>query len=108
MYHLLESWKLLDWKFPCRDILTESRRLIRSIMFSMGKAPSQRTSANLVKKSKEQQTVEVVEALGTPPSLVERVRKFQYLQTFAGDVAKGDIKKNNLVKQWKQCVGTVP
>ena len=76
-------------------------------MYSMGKVP-RRTSPNLVENSKEQQTVEVVEALETHPSLVERVRKFHYLQTFAGDVAKADIKKDNPVKQWKQCVGTVP
>ena len=76
-------------------------------MYSMGKVP-RRASPNLVENSKEQQMVEVVEALETHPSLVERVRKFHYLQTFAGDVAKADIKKDNPVKQWKQCVGTVP
>ena len=42
--------------------------------------------------------MEVVEALETHPSLVERVRKFHYLQTFTGDVAKADIKKDNLAK----------
>ena len=54
-------------------------------MFSKGKAPSQGTSPNLVKNSKEQQLVQVVEAveaLETHPCLVERVRKFHYLQTF--------------------------
>ena len=68
-------------------------------MFSMGKPPSQGTSPNLVENSKEQQMVEVVEAveaLKNHPSLVERVRKFYYLQTFAGDVAKADIKKETL------------
>ena len=54
------------------------------------------------------EVVEAMEALETHPSLVERVGKFHYLQTFAGDVARADIKKNNRVKQWKQCVGTVP
>ena len=49
--------------------------------------------------------MEAVEALETYPSLVERVRKFHYLLTFAGDVAKADIKKDNPIKQ---CVGTVP
>ena len=44
---------------------------------------------------------------GNPPNLVERVRKFHYQQTFAGDVVKIDIKKDNLVKQWKQCAGNV-
>ena len=50
--------------------------------------------------------VEVVEAV-EPPNLVEKVRKFHYLQTFAGDVVKADIKKDNFVKQWRQCVGIV-
>ena len=76
-------------------------------MCSMGKVP-RRASPNLVENSKEQQMVEVVEALETHPSPGERVRKFHYLQTFAGDVAKVDIKKDNPIKQWKQCVGTVP
>ena len=48
-----------------------------------------------------------MEALEILPNLVERVGKFHYLQTFAGDVAKADIKKDNFVKQWKQCVGIV-
>ena len=63
-------------------------------MFSMGKAPSKGTSPNLVENLKEQQTVEVVEAveaLETHPSLVERVRKFHYLQTFSGAVDSLDI-----------------
>ena len=54
------------------------------------------------------EVVEEVEALETHPSLVERVGKFHYLQTFAGDVVKADSKKDNFVKYWKQYVGTVP
>ena len=54
------------------------------------------------------EVLEAVEALETHPSLVERVGKFHYLQTLAEDMAKADIKKDNPVKQWKQCVGTVP
>ena len=76
-------------------------------MYSMGKVP-RRASPNLVENPNEEQTVEAVEAMEIHPSLVERVGKFHYLQTFAGDVAKADIKKDNPVKQWKQCVGTVP
>ena len=45
---------------------------------------------------------------GTFLNMVERVRKFHYLQTFAGDVVKADTRKDNLVKHWKQCAGTVP
>ena len=52
--------------------------------------------------------VETVVALETHPSPVERVRKFHYLMTFAGGVVKADTKKDNLVKHWRQCVGTVP
>ena len=48
-----------------------------------------------------------MEVLETHSSLVERVRKFDYLQTFAGDVAKADIEKDNPIKQCKQGVGTV-
>ena len=76
----------------------------------MGRVP-RKESLNLVENSMKQQTVEVVEAveaLETHPSPVERVRKFHYLQKFAGDVAKADIKRDNLVKQREQCVGTVP
>ena len=79
-------------------------------MYSMGKV-SRRTSPNLVENSKKLQMVEVVEAveaLETHPSPVEKVRKFHYLQTFAEAVAKADIKKDNPVNKWKQCVGTNP
>ena len=48
------------------------------------------------------------DSAGKPPNPVKRVWKFHYLQTFAGDVVKADIRKENLTKQWKQCVGTVP
>ena len=77
-------------------------------MFSMERDPRKE---NLVENSRVQQmmdVVEAVEALETHPSLVERVGKLRYLQTFAGGVVKADIKKDNLVKQWKQYVGTVP
>ena len=66
---------------------------------------------NLVENSRVQQTmevVEVVETLETHPSLVERVEKFYYLQTFAGGMVKADTTKDNLVKHLRQCVGTVP
>ena len=65
----------------------------------------------MVENTKVQQMVEVVEAveaLETLPSPVERVGKFHCWQTFAKDVAKADIKKDNLVKQWKQCAGIAP
>ena len=52
--------------------------------------------------------VKVVETMETHPNPMEKVRKFHYLQTFAGDVAKADIKKDNLAKQWKQYAATVP
>ena len=45
---------------------------------------------------------------GTLLDLVEKVRKFHYLQTFAGDVVKVDTRKDSHVKLWKQCAGTVP
>ena len=44
------------------------------------------------------EVVEAVKALETHPSLVERVGKFHYLKTFAGDAVKADTKKNNLAK----------
>ena len=56
-------------------------------------------------KERVQQTVvavETVAALETLLNLVERVRKFHYLQIFAGDVVKADTKRDNLAKQWKQ------
>ena len=52
--------------------------------------------------------VETVAVLQTHPSPVERVRKFHYLMTFAGAVVKADTKKDNIVRHWMQCVGTVP
>ena len=79
-------------------------------MCSMERDP-RKENRNLVENSIVQQTVEAVEALEaleTHPSLVERVRKFHYLMTFAGYVVKADTKRNNLVKYWIQCVGTVP
>ena len=47
-------------------------------------------------------------ALEALPNPVERARKFHSRLTFAGDVAKADIRKDNLARQWKQCAGTVP
>ena len=49
-----------------------------------------------------------MEMLNTLLNMVERVRKFHYLQTFAGDMVKVDTRKDNLVKHWKQCAGIVP
>ena len=66
---------------------------------------------NLVENFIVQQIVvalETVAAIETHPSEMERVRKFHYLMTFAGGVVKTDTKKDNLVKHWRQCVGTVP
>ena len=57
---------------------------------------------------KAQQMVAAVVALEKPPNPVERVRKFHYPQIFAGDVVKVDIRRDNLIKQWKQSAGTVP
>ena len=47
-------------------------------------------------------------AVENPPNPVERVGKLHYPQTFVGDVVKEDIRRGNLVKLWKQSVGTVP
>ena len=57
---------------------------------------------------KAQQVVVAVAAVENSPDPVERVRKFHYPQTFVRDVVKGDIRKSNLVSQWKLSVGTVP
>ena len=57
---------------------------------------------------KAQQMVVAVTALENSPNPVERVGKFHYPQTFDGDVVKVDIKRDNLVKPWKQCAGNVP
>ena len=45
--------------------------------------------------------------LKTLENLMERVRKFHYPLTSVGDVEKEDIRKDNLVKLWKQFAGTV-
>ena len=45
--------------------------------------------------------------LETQENLLERVRKFHYPLTSVGDVEKEDIRKDNLVKLWKQFVETV-
>ena len=77
-------------------------------MFSMERVP--RKSQNLESSNSLQQVVAVVEAVEiceTLLNMVERVRKFHYLQTFAGDVVKADTRKGNLVKHWKQCAGIV-
>ena len=50
----------------------------------------------------------VVEAVETLLNLMERVRRFHYLQTFAGNVVKADTRKDSHAKHWKQCAGTVP
>ena len=42
-----------------------------------------------------------VEILETLLNLVERVRKFHCLQTFAGDMVKAGTRKDNHVKYWK-------
>ena len=55
---------------------------------------------NLVENSRVQQMVGVVEAV-EPTNPVEKARKFHYLQTFAADVVKVDIKKDNLVRHWR-------
>ena len=70
-----------------------------------GKDP-RREKQNPVEKA--QQVVVVVAAVEIPPDPVERVGKFHYPQTFVGDVVKEDIRRGNLVKQWKQSAGTVP
>ena len=42
--------------------------------------------------------VEAVEMLETLLNMVERVRKFHYLQTFAGDVESAGTRKDKIVK----------
>ena len=56
----------------------------------------------------QQVVVVVVAAVENPPNPVERVGKLHYPQTFVGDVVKENIRRGNLVKLWKQSVGTVP
>ena len=70
-----------------------------------------RKSLTLESSNSIQQVVAVVEAvemLETLLNMVERVRKFHYLQSFAGDVVKAGTRKDRIVKFWKQYVGTVP
>ena len=47
-------------------------------------------------------------AMENPPDPVERLGKFHYPWTFVGDVVKEDIRRCNLVKQWKPSVGNLP
>ena len=77
-------------------------------MFNMGKNPRKEKQNPVGKAQQTVAAVKTVAVLETLLNPVERVRKFHYLQTFAGDVVKADIKKDNHVKQWKQCAGTVP
>ena len=75
------------------------------IMYNMGKDPRE---LNQNPMEKAQQVVAVVAVVENPPNPVEKVGKFHYPQTFVGDVVKVDIRRGNLVKPWKQSVGTVP
>ena len=96
------------WKFPHKETLIGNKRLPRSTMFSMERVP--RKSLNVESSNSIQQVIAVLEAvemLETFLNIVERVRKFHYLQTFAGDVVKADTRKERIVKLWKQCVGNV-
>ena len=63
MYLLLESWKMPDWKFPHRDILTECRKWLRSTMYSMERIGTPNPS--LENSSKHLQQVVAVEAVET-------------------------------------------
>ena len=71
-------------------------------MYNMGKDPGE-VNQNPVEKA--QKVVAAVENTANP---VERAGKFHYPQTFVRDVVKEDIRRDNLVKLWKQSVGTVP
>ena len=74
-------------------------------MYNIGKDPRE-VNQNPVEKAK--QVAAVVAAVGNPPKPVEKVGKFHYPQTFVGNVVKVEIRRGNLVKLWKQSVGTVP
>ena len=54
---------------------------------------------NYVQFGKNKKLVEAVEILETLLNMVEWIRKFHYLQTFAGDVEKADTIKDKIVKQ---------
>ena len=86
---------MLNWKFPHRDILTECRRLPRSTISSIEKAP-RKVEQNPVEKA--QQLVVAVAAVENTPVPVERLRKFHCSQTFIGDVVKAGIKRGNSCK----------
>ena len=89
--------------------LIECKRLPRSTMVRMEIIP--RISLNLESSNRLEQVVavvKVVEMLETLLNMVERVRRFHYLQTFAGDVVKANTRKANLVKHQKQCAVIVP
>ena len=75
-------------------------------MFSIEGTRSQ--SPNLDSSNSLQQMVAVVEAVENILNLVERVRKFHYVQTFARDVVKAGTRKDSHVKHWKECAGIVP
>ena len=62
---------------------------------SVWKGIKERKTENLVENSIVQQILAAVE---THPSPVDRVKKFHYLLTFAAGVIKAGTKKDNLVK----------
>ena len=74
-------------------------------MFSVERAP--RKESQYLVATEIVAAVETVAVLEALPNPVERARKFHSQLTFAGDVAKADIRKDNLARQWKQCAGTV-
>ena len=71
------------------------------------------SSMEKVSRKKKQNPVEKVQQIVVAVETVAalegpRVRKFPYLMTSDGGVVKVDIKRDNLVRQWKQCTGNVP
>ena len=45
---------------------------------------------------------------GNPSKSGGKGRMFHCLLTFVGGMVKADTKKDNLIKHWMLCVGTVP
>ena len=87
-------------------MLTECRKQQRSTMCSMGREP-RRTRPNQDPVVAVVLVVAAESMLETLKNLMEKAGKFHYPLTSVGDVEKEDIRRDNLVKLWKQFVETM-
>ena len=100
----------LDWKFPHRDILTECRDTakVNYVQYGKGSKKGKLKSSGKFHSSANSGSSGNSGSTGNPSKSSGKGKKVPLPTDICWRCGKGRHQKDNLVRHWRQCVGTVP